>query len=68
MTNVEVLKIDFTERYLVTSDQRTLPIAHLFDVRGHETQDARRAVLCIAGDPGSWLSVRLADYAKASLQ
>jgi hypothetical protein len=63
----EVRKIDFVERVVVTCDDQILPIAHLFDGHGCETRNSKQAVLCIAGETGRWLSVRLADYRKNAL-
>ena len=68
MAQLEVQEFDFVRKVLRTSDQRLLPIAHLFDALGRETADHRQAVVCIAGQRGGWLTVRLADYSKASLQ
>ena len=63
----EVRKIDFVDRVLVTMDDQVLPIAHLFDRHGCETQDRTLAVMCIAGQTGHWLSLPLADYRKSAL-
>jgi hypothetical protein len=63
----EVRKIDFADRVLVTTDDQVLPIAHLFDKQGLETQDRTRAVMCIAGKTGQWLSLPLGEYRKSAL-
>jgi len=65
---VEVTRLDFVDRFLETNDRRILPIAHLFDARGRETNDHRAAVLCIAGASGNWLGVKLKQFSPASLQ
>ena len=63
----QIRKIDFVDRVLVTTDDQVLPIAHLFDGCGRETADHKHAVLCIAGEAGRWVSLRLGDYRKAAL-
>ena len=62
-----IRKIDFVDRVVVTTDDQVLPIAHLFDGYGRETADHKRAVMCIAGETGRWVSLRLADYRRAAL-
>jgi len=68
MSQQEVVTLDFVDRILETRDCRIFPIAHLFDARGRETGDHRAAVLCIAGYPGRWFSVRLKQFLRTSLQ
>ena len=65
---LEVIKVDFVDRFVETRDRRMFPIVHLFDDQGRETGDHRAAVLCIAGAEGRWLSVRLKQFSRSSLQ
>ena len=68
MAKREVRTIDYDSRMLVMSDDQTFRISDLFDANGHPTSDPSLAVLCIAGETGAWLSVRLGDYDRAKLQ
>jgi hypothetical protein len=68
MARLQIRELDFVDKLVMTSDQRLLPIAQMFDAQGRATADHRHAVLCIAGTPGEWVSFRLADYRKSSLQ
>ncbi len=68
MAQLQISELDFVNKVLTTSDHRLVPIAHLFDARGRETRDHRQAVLCVAGRKGAWVSVRLGEYSKTSLQ
>jgi hypothetical protein len=65
---VEVTTIDYVERYIETADERRWPISDLFDKSGLSTRDPADAVLCLAGEPGSWISIRLAAFEKRMLQ
>ena len=64
----EVESIDYVDRVLITTDQQRFRIEHLFDACGRETSNPKAAVLCIAGEQGAWLSVRLGSYDRAKLQ
>ncbi len=64
----EVRHIDYDGGVLVMSDDQRFRISDLFDAHGHATDDPNLAVLCIAGETGGWLSVRLGDYDRAKLQ
>ena len=68
MAKREVRTIDYDTRMLVMSDDQKFRISDLFDAHGHPTSDPSLAVLCIAGETGAWLSVRLGDYDRAKLQ
>lgn len=65
---IEVRTIDYVEGVVVTSDQRRLPIANLFTRTGLSTHNPRDAVLCVVGEPGQWLSFKLAEFDRRSLQ
>ena len=65
---VEVTTIDYVERYIETADARRLPISDLFDRAGLSTRDPEDAVLCLAGEPGAWISIRLSEFEKRRLQ
>ena len=65
---VAVQRIDYVERVLFTDDDRRLPIAYLFDRAGLPTEESNQAVLCVAGGPGAWVSLKLAPYSKQALQ
>lgn len=64
----EVRTIDYDGRMLVMDDDQRFRISDLFDAHGRATDDPRLAVLCIAGETGGWLSVRLGDYDRQKLQ
>ena len=68
MAKREVRTIDYAGRVLVMSDDQRFRISDLFDAHGRTTNDPERAVLCIAGESGGWLSVRLGDYDRSKLQ
>lgn len=68
MAHVEIREVDLVNRLILTSDDRSLPITDLFDDHGHLTRDYNSAVMCIAGRPGEWLSVKLARYDRKHLQ
>ena len=68
MAKVEVVRLDFVDRFVETNDNRILPIAHLFDALGRETKDHRSAILCVAGSEGNWLGIRLRTFSRSSLQ
>ena len=65
---VEIVRLDFVDRFVETNDRRLLPIAQLFDARGRETQHHEDAVLCVAGREGNWLGGKLRPFARTSLQ
>lgn len=65
---VEVTTIDYVERFIETADERRWPISDMFDRSGLSTLDPENAVLCLAGEPGAWISVRLSDFEKHRLQ
>ena len=65
---VQISKIDYVERVITTADERRWPIADLFDGAGLSTRDPKRAVVCVAGEPGGWLSFRLAVFDRRALQ
>lgn len=65
---VEVQEIDWSARTLVTSDQRSLPIVHLFDRLGRPLPGPFGAVLALAGAPGGWVTVKLCEYDRRALQ
>ncbi len=65
---VEITTIDYVERYIETADERRWPISDMFDKTGLSTLDPDNAVLCLAGEPGAWISVRLSAFEKRSLQ
>lgn len=65
---VEVATIDYVDRYIETADDRRWPICDLFNRSGLSTRDPEDAVLCLAGEPGAWISIRLAEFEKRMLQ
>ena len=65
---VEVRTIDYVERYVETADERRWPISDMFDRSGLSTMDPENAVLCLAGEPGAWISVRLSAFERRQLQ
>ena len=65
---VEISVIDFVEKFVETTDNRRLPIADLFDGCGLSTCNPKNAVLCLAGVPGAWISLRLSDFDPRRLQ
>lgn len=65
---VEITTIDYVERYVETADERRWPISDMFDKSGLSTLDPDNAVLCLAGEPGAWISVRLSAFEKRRLQ
>lgn len=68
MAQIEIREVDLVNRIVLTSDYRSLPITDLFNDHGHETSDYNAAVMCIAGRPGEWLSVKLGRYHRSALQ
>lgn len=66
--SIEVTRIDYVERYIKTADERRWPIRDMFDRSGLSTRDPENAVLCLAGEPGAWISVRLSKFEKHALQ
>ncbi|MBV8594224.1 MAG: hypothetical protein JOZ27_07995 [Caulobacteraceae bacterium] len=64
----EVREIDFGARTVTTKDERRLPIVDLFDRSGLRTFDSDAAVMCLAGEPGKWISLKLAPFEKRGLQ
>jgi hypothetical protein len=65
---VELQSIDFAAGEVTTSDNRILPIVDLFDARGRPTLASHHAILCVAGDPGGWVSFKLAEFDRSKLQ
>ena len=65
---IEINRIDFKDKIIVTTDERVFPIADLFDERGRSTDEPRCAVLCVAGSPGYWLTFTLKPYDRSALQ
>lgn len=65
---LEVREIDYLKKVIVTNDDRRFPIDGLFDRAGLVTSDPASAIVCVAGKPGGWLSVRLADFDPRQLQ
>lgn len=65
---MEVTTIDYVGRFIETADERRWPISDLFDSSGLSTRDPEDAVLCLAGEPGAWISIRLSDFEKRRLQ
>ena len=68
MAQIEIREVDLVNRIVLTTDDRALPITDLFNDHGHQTGDYNAAVMCIAGRPGEWLSVKLGRYDRRSLQ
>ncbi len=64
----EVREIDWAARKIVTSDDRTLPIVDLFDRLGRPLQKPFGAIVAIAGEPGAWVTFKLADFGRNQLQ
>ena len=64
----EVCEIDWDARRVWTSDERSWPIVDLFDARGRPLDRPFGAVMVIAGEPGAWVSFKLADFEASSLQ
>ena len=58
----EIDSLDLQNRLLTTTAGETLPITDLVDARGRPALTPDHAVLCIAGRPGRWLSVRMAPF------
>ena len=65
---VEVRTIDYVEKYVETMDDRRWPISDLFDSGGLKTLNPKDAVLCVAGEPGGWITLRLLDFDRRRLQ
>ena len=65
---VQVRTIDYIERYVETADDRRWPISELFDSAGLRTRDPKDAVLCLAGEPGGWISLKLSAFDPKHLQ
>lgn len=68
MAQIEIREVDLVKKIVFTSDDRSLPITDLFNDHGQETRDYNAAVMCIAGRPGEWLSVKLGRYSRNALQ
>ena len=64
----EVCEIDWEARRVWTSEARSLPIVDLFDSRGRPLDRPFGAVMVIAGEPGEWVTFKLADFEPRSLQ
>lgn len=65
---VELRTIDFAAREVTTTDDRTLPIIDLFDAKGRPTWASHHAIMCVAGEPGGWVSFKLAEFDRLKLQ
>ena len=49
--------IDWEQRRIVTSDERTWPIIEMFNRHGCPLTGPKGAVIAFAGEPGSWFSI-----------
>ncbi len=65
---VEISRIDFADKIIVTSDDQVLPISDLFDERGRATDKPDRAIMCVAGAPGGWVTFKLKPFERHALQ
>jgi hypothetical protein len=65
---VMIHEIDFENGLVITTDDRRLAIADLFDRHGVPTIDPRQAIMGFAGEPGGWISFKLQDFDKSRLQ
>lgn len=46
--------------FVLMSDEKVLPITHMYDATGEETADTDAAVSCVAGEDGyGWLSIEI---------
>lgn len=46
--------------YVLMSDEKVLPITHMYDSTGEETTDLAAVVSCVAGEDGyGWLSIEI---------
>lgn len=66
----EVSCVNRTKRIAIMEDGQVLPVTHLFDKFGEDTEDEDEAVACAAGPDsgGMWVSIDLTAFDEVPLQ
>lgn len=57
-----LVAINVTKRFAVREDDSVVPVTHLFDAFGEETEDDEAAVTVVAGDERCWFAEHLANF------
>lgn len=64
---LDLCVINVSQRLVITTDGRVLPITNMFDCQGEETDDADLAVSAVAGEEDCWFSFLLSNFVPTTI-
>ncbi len=59
--------VNLTQRFAIREDNSVVPITHLFDAFGEETDDDEAAFTIVAGDDRCWFAQPLSELEPLNL-